>query len=576
MLGQHAEQGRPARGGDTRLPSSPRARPRAPGCGVQPGAGLQEDGPPGRGPGRLRARAAARPAGRETAVAARRHRDAARASSRRRRRRSRRAWRRKVDRPSFLLKLGECYIEMKRWDEAEKQLREALRLAPDSSRGALQPRASSTRRAARSARSHRRVRGGAGPGHQGLPIRIQPRRGSCSGRAGAPEAVARFRAGPAGEARVRHRLAVPRQGAARHGRPERRRGGRAEGPRPMPRADSGAARPLRAGRRLHAAGADRRSRAPGQGRPAAGAGRVRLLFALAPGRRERAGPPESRGVRAPTGNEGADRGPAPRSRHHRHAARRPPRMLRQHDRGHAEPRPPGPAKARSRAHATVHVPLTRPSHVSIFTGLYPAEHGIRDNVSPPLAPERAAARRDPPAARASHTAGFVSVDRALDANPGSAAASTPTRTVRDRRGRRAVPEHDPEARRRRRPRRRSPGSSRAATDGTSSGCTSTTRTIRTSRRSPTRRATRAGPTTARSPGPTSSWAGSTRRSTRLGRRDDTLLVVTSDHGEGLDEHGESVHGFFVYESTLRVPLLVRGPGIRPGTRVPVVATGAST
>ena len=34
--------------------------------------------------------------------------------------------------------------------------------------------------------------------------------------------------------------------------------------------------------------------------------------------------------------------------------------------------------------ADVHAPLTRPSHVSLFTGLYPAEHGIRDNVSPPL------------------------------------------------------------------------------------------------------------------------------------------------------------------------------------------------
>ena len=39
------------------------------------------------------------------------------------------------------------------------------------------------------------------------------------------------------------------------------------------------------------------------------------------------------------------------------------------------------------------------------------------------------------------------------------------------------------------------------------------------------------------------------------------MVVTSDHGEGLGEHGETVHGFFVYESTLRVPLIVRGPGV---------------
>src|SRR6185295_2405768 len=35
-------------------------------------------------------------------------------------------------------------------------------------------------------------------------------------------------------------------------------------------------------------------------------------------------------------------------------------------------------------HASVQVPLTRPSHISLLTGLYPAEHGIRDNVSPPL------------------------------------------------------------------------------------------------------------------------------------------------------------------------------------------------
>jgi arylsulfatase A-like enzyme len=34
--------------------------------------------------------------------------------------------------------------------------------------------------------------------------------------------------------------------------------------------------------------------------------------------------------------------------------------------------------------AVVHIPLTRPSHASLFTGLLPYEHGIRDNVSPSL------------------------------------------------------------------------------------------------------------------------------------------------------------------------------------------------
>ncbi len=36
----------------------------------------------------------------------------------------------------------------------------------------------------------------------------------------------------------------------------------------------------------------------------------------------------------------------------------------------------------------------------------------------------------------------------------------------------------------------------------------------------------------------------------------TLVIVTSDHGESLGEHGELTHGMFAYEPTLRVPLIV--------------------
>ncbi len=39
----------------------------------------------------------------------------------------------------------------------------------------------------------------------------------------------------------------------------------------------------------------------------------------------------------------------------------------------------------------------------------------------------------------------------------------------------------------------------------------------------------------------------------------TLIVFTSDHGEGLGEHGESTHGYFIYQSTLHVPLIVHWP-----------------
>ncbi len=59
-----------------------------------------------------------------------------------------------------------------------------------------------------------------------------------------------------------------------------------------------------------------------------------------------------------------------------------------------------------------------------------------------------------------------------------------------------------------------------------------------------------------------------RELTSLGLLDDTIVVITSDHGEGLGEHGEASHGVFLYQSTLRVPLIMVVPGLWPaGTRV---------
>jgi arylsulfatase A-like enzyme/Flp pilus assembly protein TadD len=45
--------------------------------------------------------------------------------------------------------------------------------------------------------------------------------------------------------------------------------------------------------------------------------------------------------------------------------------------------------------------------------------------------------------------------------------------------------------------------------------------------------------------------------------DKTLIILSGDHGEGLGEHGEKTHGFFIYNSTLHVPLIVRVPGAKP-------------
>jgi len=44
----------------------------------------------------------------------------------------------------------------------------------------------------------------------------------------------------------------------------------------------------------------------------------------------------------------------------------------------------------------------------------------------------------------------------------------------------------------------------------------------------------------------------------LGTRTDTLTVVAGDHGEAFGEHGEYAHSIFVYDTTLRVPLIVSG------------------
>lgn len=74
---------------------------------------------------------------------------------------------------------------------------------------------------------------------------------------------------------------------------------------------------------------------------------------------------------------------------------------------------------------------------------------------------------------------------------------------------------------------------------------------------------------------------------RLKIRENTLIVFCSDHGEGLGEHGEEEHLFFLYNTTLRVPLIINWPGGVPAGRrvseqvslvdiMPTVATLAGT
>ena len=52
-----------------------------------------------------------------------------------------------------------------------------------------------------------------------------------------------------------------------------------------------------------------------------------------------------------------------------------------------------------------------------------------------------------------------------------------------------------------------------------------------------------------------------------------VVLITSDHGEGLGEHGEPTHGLFIYDSTIRVPLILAGPGIPAGQAPSTLARG---
>ena len=54
------------------------------------------------------------------------------------------------------------------------------------------------------------------------------------------------------------------------------------------------------------------------------------------------------------------------------------------------------------------------------------------------------------------------------------------------------------------------------------------------------------------------------------RLDATLIVLVGDHGESLGEHQEQTHGFFIYDATIRIPLVIAGPGV-PARQIDDVA-----
>lgn len=203
--------------------------------------------------------------------------------------------------------------------------------------------------------------------------------------------------------------------------------------------------------------------------------------------------------------------------------------------------------------AVSHVPLTRPSHATIFTGLFPFQHGIHDNIAPPLdskTPTLAEAFQK----NGYRTAAFVSsfvinsqsglqrgfdfyedkfdpknqpTDFALNLEKRGGEVFTEFQNWKSASGKPPyfvwLHFYDPHF-----PYAPPPPYSKTFAEKPYDGEVAYTDEI----------------------------IGKTFKLLDP----NTLLIIASDHGESLGEHGENAHSYFIYDATLRVPLIFHWPG----------------
>jgi arylsulfatase A-like enzyme/Tfp pilus assembly protein PilF len=210
-----------------------------------------------------------------------------------------------------------------------------------------------------------------------------------------------------------------------------------------------------------------------------------------------------------------------------------------------------------------HVPLTLPSHTSLFTGVLPAAHGVRDNIGYFLDAERVAAGEIPHLPLALERAGYAT---------GAAVSSYVLRSKMGLDQGFGFYEDSVEFR-----------------TGTGLGGLQRpgSETLELSRDwlrghadepfffffhiyEPHTPYQPMPEFAARYPHPYDAEVASADRIVgdlfaeldRLGVYDRAIVILLSDHGEGLGQHGEDEHGVLLYASTLHVPLIVKLPGGR--------------
>lgn len=203
-------------------------------------------------------------------------------------------------------------------------------------------------------------------------------------------------------------------------------------------------------------------------------------------------------------------------------------------------------------------PLTLPAHVSLFTGLFPPRHGVRENDSPPLAK------------------GHLTLAERLDAQGFATAASVGSVVLDGDRGLQQGFEQYSQV---------ATGDLQGGTPGQRNAESVVNDAIHwldtvgdsrfflwTHLYDPHRPYDPPEPFASRHA--SDLYIGEIAYvDSQIGRLLDTLdrqrlldrtiVVVAGDHGESLGEHGERDHGIFLYENVLRVPLIIRTPVMPP-------------
>jgi len=212
-----------------------------------------------------------------------------------------------------------------------------------------------------------------------------------------------------------------------------------------------------------------------------------------------------------------------------------------------------------------HYPLTLPSHASIFTGELPPAHGVRNNKGYVLEAS-ATTLAERMAAAGYRTAGFVSslvlrrgtgIEQGFEhyEEPGPQPGLDPRQAFAQQRGEKTL------AATRRWLEERSRGEKLFVFFHTFDPHTPHDPPAPMAQRYP-------DPYDGEVAYSDSVVGGLIEVLRSQGRFDEALIVLLSDHGEGLGDHVEREHGIFLYREALQVPLIVKLPGtLRAGERI---------